>query len=161
MPDRTPLDAPPLTLPSPPSTGERVLSVVTTAYNTAPYLRAAIESILNQTFRDFEYILVDDGSTDGSLPILREFERRDSRVRVISRGNTGIVRAANDGIAVARGKYLARMDSDDLSMPTRFEKQIAYLDAHSECVLVGSRVMIMDPYGSPVAESGHSLTHEQ
>src|SRR3954469_11153451 len=117
MPDRTPLDAPPLTLPSPPSTGERVLSVVTTAYNTAPYLRAAVESVLNQTFRNFEYILVDDGSTDGSLAILREFESRDDRVRIISRPNTGIVKAANEGIALARGRYLARMDSDDLSMP--------------------------------------------
>src|SRR3954462_550758 len=113
-----------------PPTPPPLLSVVTTVFNTAPYLRAAVESILAQTFRDFEYILVDDGSSDGSLASLREFERRDPRVRVISRGNTGIVRAANDGIALARGRYLARMDGDDLSIPTRFEKQVAHLDAN-------------------------------
>ena len=73
----------------------------------------------------------------------------------------GIVRAANDGIALARGRYVARMDSDDLATPERFAKQIAYLDQHPDCVLVGSRVQIMDPYCSPVSVSGQPLTHEE
>ena len=165
MSNPAPSDVPPLTLPYLPSTGETLrvpaLSVVTTVYNTERYVAAAVDSVLRQTFRDFEYILVDDGSTDGSLSILRDFERRDPRVRVISRPNTGIVKAANEGIALARGKYLARMDSDDLAMPERFEKQIAYLDAHPDCVLLGSRVMVMDPYGSPVAVSGQPLAHDE
>jgi glycosyltransferase involved in cell wall biosynthesis len=132
-----------------------------TVYNTARYLCAAVESILGQTFGDFEFIIIDDGSTDGSTDILRECESKDARIRLVSRPNTGIVRAANDGIALARGEYLARMDSDDVSVPHRFERQVAYLDAHPECVLVGSRITMIDPYGSPFLVSGHKLTHEE
>ena len=78
----------------------------------------------------------------------REFGSRDSRIRFVSRPNTGIVAAANEGIGMARGRYLARMDSDDVCLPQRFETQVRYLDAHPECVLVGSRVTVVDPYGS-------------
>ena len=137
------------------------VSVVMTVYNTERYLAQAVESILAQTYRDFEFIIIDDGSTDGSTAILRESAARDARIRLVSRPNTGIAKAANEGIGLARGKYLARMDSDDCSVPHRFERQVAYLDAHPECVVVGSRVMMMDPYGSPVGETGHGLTHEE
>jgi glycosyltransferase involved in cell wall biosynthesis len=137
------------------------VSVVMTVYNAERYLHETLESILRQTFRDFELIVVNDGSTDRSLEILQEYAKRDGRIRVISRGNTGIVAAANEGIAAARGEYLARTDSDDVSMPQRFEKQVAYLDAHPDCVLVGSRVLETDPNGVPVTESGHALSHEE
>ena len=137
------------------------VSVVMTVYNSQHYLRETLESLLNQTFGDFEFIIVNDGSTDRSLEILKEYAQRDGRIRLISRGNTGIVAAANEGIAAARGEYLARTDSDDVSMPERLEKQVAYLDAHPDCVLVGSRVVETDPYGIPVTESGHALTHEE
>src|SRR5206468_5507996 len=110
---------------------------------------------------DFEFIIVDDGSADRSLDILKEYGRRDGRIRLISRGNTGIVVAANEGIAAARGEYLARMDADDVSLPQRFEKQVAYLDAHPDCVIVGTRVRTTDPYGIPVTQSTHALTHEE
>jgi glycosyltransferase involved in cell wall biosynthesis len=137
------------------------VSVVMTVYNAERYLREAVESILNQTFGDFEFIVVNDGSTDGSRRILEEYARRDGRIRLVSRPNTGIVAAANEGIAAARGEYLARMDADDVSLPRRFEKQVAYLDAHPECVIVGSRVLSTDPHGIPVAPSEHALTHEE
>jgi glycosyltransferase involved in cell wall biosynthesis len=132
-----------------------------TVYNTETYLRQAVDSILAQTFSDFELIVIDDGSSDGSTDILKDYAARDSRVRLTSRPNTGIVRAANEGVAQARGKYLARMDSDDAAVPERFGKQVDYLDAHGECVLLGSRVMVMDPYGSPVSQSAQKLTHEE
>ena len=143
--------------------GERVpnVSVVMTVFNAERYLREAVESILGQTFRDFEFIIVNDGSTDASLDILNEYDQRDDRIRLISRGNTGIVAAANEGIATARGKYLARMDADDVSLPERFARQVEYLDAHPECVIVGSRVMSTDPHGIPVAPSEHALTHDE
>lgn len=141
--------------------GAPTVSVVMTVYNTRPYLTEAVQSILDQTFADFEFIIVDDGSTDGSTEILRDFERRDSRLRVISRPNTGIVKAANEGIALARGKFVARMDSDDISLPHRFEKQVQYLNDHPDCVTVGSRVWLVDPYGVPFAQSEHALTHEE
>ncbi len=140
---------------------EPTVSCVMTVYNTAPYLEAAVESVLAQTFADFEFIIVDDGSTDRSIQILRGFEQRDPRIRLVSRPNTGIVRAANEGIALARGRYLARMDSDDRCVPHRFAAQVRYLDEQPDCVLVGSRVMIMDPYGSPVSETKQKLTHDE
>jgi glycosyltransferase involved in cell wall biosynthesis len=137
------------------------VSVVMTVFNTQRYVGEAIQSVLGQTFGDFEFIIIDDGSTDRSAAIIREFGSRDSRIRFVSRPNTGIVAAANEGIGMARGRYLARMDSDDVCLPQRFETQVRYLDAHPECVLVGSRVTVVDPYGSPVFESGQKLTHEE
>jgi len=137
------------------------VSVVMTVYNSECYLAEAVESVLTQTFSDFELIVIDDGSADGSLPILRQFEKRDRRVRVVSRPNTGIVGAANEGIGLARAEYLARMDSDDVSLPRRFEKQVRYLDAHPECVIVGCRVVETEPHGIPVSTSGHLLSHEE
>ena len=137
------------------------VSVVMTVYNAERYLAEAVESVLTQTFSDFELIVIDDGSTDGSLSVLREFEKRDRRVRVVSRPNTGIVAAANEGIGLARGEYLARMDSDDVSLPRRFEKQVQHLDANPGCVLVGCRVIETEPHGIPVSTSGHLLSHDE
>lgn len=99
---------------------EPLISVLVPVYNCKRYLRLAVVSVLAQTLGDMEVICVDDGSTDGSLEVLRELERQDARVKVISRPNTGIVGALNDALAVARGKYLARMDGDDVSHPDRF-----------------------------------------
>jgi len=137
------------------------VSVVMTVFNTQRYVGEAIQSVLAQTFRDFEFIIIDDGSTDRSPAVIREFASRDPRICFVSRPNTGIVAAANEGIGMARGRYLARMDSDDVCLPGRFETQVKYLDAHPECVLVGSRATVVDPYGSPVFESGQKLAHEE
>lgn len=137
------------------------VSVVIPVYNCSPYLAEALDSVLAQTYRDFEVIAVDDGSKDDSLAILRRYEKADSRVRVISRPNTGISGALNDGLAVARGALIARMDGDDVSLPARFEKQVAFMDANPECVCVGARVLRVDPYGSPLLPSDHKLTHEE
>jgi glycosyltransferase involved in cell wall biosynthesis len=132
-----------------------------TVYNTRRYVAEAVESVLGQTFADFEFVIIDDGSNDGSTAILKQFAARDARIRLVSRPNTGIVAAANEGIGLARGRYLARMDSDDVCLPRRLELQVKYLDEHPECVVVGSRVTVVDPYGSPVFESGQKLTHEE
>src|SRR5688572_12730012 len=131
--------------------GSPTVSCVMTVYNTAPYLREAVESILGQTFTDFEFIIIDDGSTDASPQILSDYAERDARIRLVSRPNTGIVKAANEGIGLSRGKYLARMDSDDVALPHRFATQVKYLDEHPDCVLVGSAAMFIDPYGVPYA----------
>ncbi|HZL37730.1 MAG TPA: glycosyltransferase [Tepidisphaeraceae bacterium] len=126
------------------------VSVVLPVYNAQRYLARALDSVLNQTFADFELIVVDDGSKDGSLSILRRYAREDARIRLLSRANTGIVGALNDGLSMARGEFIARMDGDDLCLPTRFEKQVAYLREHSECVLVGSQVLLIDPADAPI-----------
>ena len=93
------------------------ISVVMSAYNAADYLRESIDSIVSQTFGDWEFIIIDDGSTDDTLSILREYESRDKRFRIISRPNTGLTKALNEGVAAARGEFIARMDADDIAMP--------------------------------------------
>ena len=111
------------------------ISVIMPVYNTAAYLKSAIDSILAQTFDDFELIIVDDGSTDRSVDIIESFD--DKRIIKLFQKNAGYPSALNAALQVARGKYVARMDSDDLSQPTRLEKQFAFLQAHRAFAFVG------------------------
>ena len=136
-----------------------LVSVVLPVYNAARYLRLAVNSILTQTWRDFELIAVDDGSTDSSKAILESFAAQDPRVIVISRPNTGIVGALNDGIARARGEFIARMDGDDEAAPTRLAAQVARLRAEPRLVALGSAVTFMDAAGHPVKNFARPLEH--
>jgi glycosyltransferase involved in cell wall biosynthesis len=120
------------------------VSVVTTVYNGEPYVDRAIPGILGQTFTDFEWILVDDGSQDRTPEILQELARRDARVRVFSPGRLGITAAANYGVSQARGEYVARQDFDDRSYPHRLQLQVAVLDAHPEIGVVGGYYLLVD-----------------
>jgi len=120
------------------------VSVVTTVYNGEPYVDRAIPGILNQTFTDFEWVLVNDGSQDKTEEILRDLERRDSRVRVFSPGRLGITGAANFGVNQARGEYVARQDFDDRSYPERLKLQVEYLDAHADVGVVGGSFVQID-----------------
>jgi glycosyltransferase involved in cell wall biosynthesis len=126
------------------------VSVLMPVYNVERYVAEATESILSQTYEDFEFIVVDDGSTDASLDILQNYTRQDKRIRLTSRPNTGLVGALNDGLTAARGQFLARMDADDVSLPERLEKQVEYLEQHPKVVGVGCRVMFTDPEGLPL-----------
>jgi len=128
------------------------VSVLLPVYNASRYVGGAVESILRQTHREFEFLILDDGSRDDSLAQLRRFEQQDSRVHVISRPNTGIVGALNELVALAKGEWLFRMDADDVARPERFERQLAYLDANPDCVALGTRALFMDPDGSPLVE---------
>ena len=128
---------------------ESMISVLLPVYNAEKFLRKALDSILFQTHSDFEIIAVDDGSVDRSLKILTEYSH-DSRIRIISRSNTGIVGALNDAIGMARGQFFARMDADDIAVPTRLERQIGFLKDRPDCVAVGSSVLIMDEQGSDI-----------
>jgi glycosyltransferase involved in cell wall biosynthesis len=120
------------------------VSVVSTVYNGERYFDRAIPGILEQTFQDFEFILVDDGSTDRSLPRLRELEQRDPRVRVFAPGRLGAAAAYNFGVAQARGQYVARQDFDDRSYPNRLGLQVALLDAHPNIGMVGGYYVLVD-----------------
>ncbi|MEI8234922.1 MAG: glycosyltransferase [Verrucomicrobiota bacterium] len=126
------------------------ISVVMPVYNAASYLARAVESILTQTFPDFELLAVDDGSTDRSLSILQHYAQLDSRIVLISRPNTGIVGALNDGLAAAHGAYVARMDGDDVASPGRFEQQLAFLEDEPDCVALGTAILFTDPEGRPL-----------
>lgn len=120
------------------------VSVVSTVYNGEPYFDRAIPGILSQIFADFEFVVVDDGSTDRSLEKLRDLAGRDSRVRVFSPGRLGAAAAYNYGVAQARGEYVARQDFDDRSYPDRLRLQVAFLDAHPEVGVVGSYYVLVD-----------------
>lgn len=105
-----------------------VVTVLMPVYNAAPFLREAIDSILSQTFRDFELLIINDGSTDQSREIILSYS--DSRIRLLDNpGNIGLIATLNRGIREARGKYIARMDADDVSLPTRLEKQAGTMKA--------------------------------
>jgi glycosyltransferase involved in cell wall biosynthesis len=135
------------------------ISVVMSVHNGEKYLREAMESILNQTFRDFEFIIIDDGSTDGSKQILEEYAVKDSRIRLVSRENCGLTKSLNEGIALARGEFIARMDADDVSLPERFEKQVQFLKEKPEFVAVGTGVMMTDCDLRPLQQRGQPKGH--
>ena len=112
-----------------------MFSVVMAAYNAAKYLGASIDSVLNQTFSSFELLIIDDGSTDNTLEIARQYEARDERVRVIAKPkNSGISDTTNVGLREARYDWVAILDSDDIATPDRLEKQAAAIAAHPEVI---------------------------
>lgn len=119
------------------------VSVILPVHNGMPYLRQAVESILEQTFGDFELIIVDDASTDDTTRYLDGL--LDARVRVIhNEQNLGVARSLNKAISTARGAYIARQDADDVSLPERLEAQVDYLDCHPEIAVLGSRATFID-----------------
>jgi glycosyltransferase EpsE len=120
------------------------VSVVTTVYNGEPYFDRAIPAILGQTFDDFEFVLVDDGSTDRTLERLREVAGTDSRLRVFAPGRLGPAKAANFAVAQARGQYIARQDFDDRSYPNRLALQVALLDGQPRVGIVGGSFLQVD-----------------
>lgn len=118
-------------------------------FNTEKFVGEAIESILNQTFEDFELIIIDDASTDTSLSIIRAYEKQDSRIKVIvNESNFGISKSRNKGLAVARGEFIANMDSDDINLKDRFEKQINHFADNPETLVLGGRHLLIDSEGN-------------
>lgn len=129
-------------------------------YNGEKYLKEAIESILDQTFRDFEFIIVNDGSTDGTSDILAHYQQIDNRIRVYDQENRGLVTSLNRGCQLAKGEYIARMDADDISLPERFAKQVEFLNAHSEVGVLGTQMEQIDEKGKPFNAFHAPLDHE-
>ncbi len=120
------------------------VTVILSVFNCQRWVKSAVRSILTQTFTDFELICVNDGSTDGSLQILEQLAKEDARVRIITQPNGGVAVAGNSGLQHARGKYIARLDSDDIALPDRLQKQVAFMDAHPEVVLLGTAYELID-----------------
>lgn len=107
-----------------------LVSVVLPCFNAQDYVAEALGSLRNQTYENIEIIAIDDGSTDGTLYFLSEAAKQDSRIRIVSRENRGLVASLNEGVYLARGRFLARMDADDISYPSRIARQVECLNAH-------------------------------
>jgi glycosyltransferase involved in cell wall biosynthesis len=142
--------------------GNPKLSVLMPVYNGEKYLVEAADSILAQTEPDFEFIVLDDGSSDDTPWILDRFQRADTRVRIVQDGvNLGVAARLNQGLSLARADLIARMDADDVSLPHRFATQLAHLEANPDVILLGARVIVIDPDGDELCEMGSALTHAE
>lgn len=118
------------------------ITVLMPVYNCELYINEAIDSILNQTFDDFEFLIIDDASTDSTISIIKAYD--DPRIQLIEKPkNSGYTNSLNYGLSIARGEYIARMDGDDISLPERFEKQVAFLDANPDVVLCGTALKVI------------------
>lgn len=122
------------------------VTVLMSVYNSERYLREAINSILNQTFKNFEFLIVNDGSTDETLGILQSYN--DSRIKIHNnKKNIGLVKSLNKGLKMAKGEYIARQDADDISVSERLEKELTFLIAHPDYATVGSFIKVIDENG--------------
>ena len=134
-----------------------LISVILPVYNVSPYIKEAIDSILNQTFSDFELIIIDDCSTDATLDIVHQYN--DDRIKIITKEkNKGLIDSLNFGISIAKGKYLARMDGDDISLPERFAKQVDFLEKNSNIIMCGTAYKT---FGAIEKEIRHPSNHEK
>lgn len=137
------------------------LSVVMPVYNGEKYLREAVESVLNQSFSDFEFIIINDGSTDDSSRILHEYQRADQRIRLIERENKGLIYSLNEGIRESSSELIARMDADDICYPDRFKLQIDFMTQAPETVVLGTLVELIDTDGYLICEFTKKTEHEE
>lgn len=131
------------------------VTVVMSVYNDASFVAEAMRSVLAQTFTGFELIVIDDGSTDESASIVRSFS--DPRVRLLAQPNAGLAVSLNRGIAEARGEYIARQDSDDVSEPDRLRRQVELLDARPDVVLAGTNATVLEETGERVTATSLPL----
>lgn len=135
------------------------VSVVMAVYNGMPYLPQAVESILNQTLTDLEFIILNDCSTDATLSVLQSYT--DSRIRLIHQEkNCGQTTTLNHGLSLATGTYIARQDADDISKPTRLAEQVAFLEANPDYLMVGTAAELMDSKGHVTGQSIHPTDYE-
>lgn len=126
------------------------ISVLMAVHNGGPYLKDCLDSVLSQEFRDFEFVVVDDASTDGTGALLSEASLRDDRLKTLRNGsNLGLTRSLNRGLAEARADYIARIDADDLCRPDRLEVQLAAMERDPDLVILGSGYRIIDGRGTP------------
>ena len=124
------------------------ITVLMSVYNGQQYLRQCIESILSQTNGDFEFLIIDDGSTDNTPSILASYQ--DARMKIIRQENCGLTKSLNRGLSLAQGNFVARIDADDIAMPDRFERQLSFLQSNPNVAVVGSNAILIDENGNRI-----------
>src|SRR3989338_10709157 len=133
------------------------ISVIMSVYNGMPYLPEAVKSILNQTYKNFEFIIIDDASTDQSTKYLRFL--KDKRIKLIKNSkNLGLAASLNKALKFAKGEYIARMDADDISLPKRFEKQVKFFKKHPSVDICGTWVNLIDDVGKIIGEKKYPIS---
>ncbi len=136
------------------------VTVLMPAYNAGPYIQEAIESILNQTYADFEFLIINDGSKDDTLSVIKRYD--DPRIVLIDQPNKGLIASLNEGILKSKGVLIARMDADDVCRPQRLQLQVDFLRDHPQYIMVGGEADVMDKDGNYLMHldtAGHS--HEE
>jgi len=132
---------------------QQLISVIMPVYNAGDFLRSAIESILNQTYKNLELIIVNDASTDNTSKIVSDYKKKDKRIISIkNEERLGVSRSASEGILKSKGNYIARMDADDISLPDRLEKQVSFLQKNPKVVAIGGQCELIDSYGARIGE---------
>jgi glycosyltransferase involved in cell wall biosynthesis len=138
------------------------VSIVMAAFNEERDIGRALDSILAQTFVDWELIVVDDGSTDATAAIVQRYVEKDSRIRLVSNGtNLQLSASLNKGIGMARADLIARADADDINLPERLAKQYRYMESHPETDVLGTGAYLLDATGSRVSSFSYPLTHTE
>ena len=122
-------------------------------YNGEKFLKDAIEGVLNQTYKDFEFLILDDGSTDNSSKIAESFS--DPRIKIVKLNHGGIVKALNEGLKIMSGEYIVRVDADDISLPERFEKLLDYMEKNQDVAVCGSRAISINEKGEYIGEMNY------
>lgn len=134
------------------------VTVLMPVYNGEKYLKEAIDSILSQTFKDFEFLIINDGSIDNTQKIIEKYD--DNRIRLINQKNKGLSEALNIGISLSKGEFIARMDADDISEKNRLSEQVAFMNSHKDVGICGSNVELIDDSGRKVGHMMYPIEHE-
>ena len=138
------------------------VSIVMAVYNGGPFLAQSVQSVLDQTYRDFEFVIIDDGSIDNTWAVLSTFAKGEPRIVLIrNQPNIGVVRSLNIGLNQSKGEVIVRQDADDISHPDRIQKQLAFLDSHPEYGLVGAVPKPVGLDGSPLDLAGWDATDNE
>lgn len=136
------------------------VSVLVPVYNASRYVSACLHSILEQTWTDFELLVMNDGSTDDSQDVIVRAAGNDPRVKIFASANQGLARTLNEMLGMAKGEFIARLDADDESLAERLEKQVRFMDSNPDCVVVGGGVINVDEDGDPLSVELYPARHE-
>ncbi len=138
------------------------ISVVMATHNGEQFIKEAVNSILTQTYSDFEFLIVDDGSTDSTPTILNEYQAKDQRIKIVTNPHcVGLTKSLNIAIRQAKGEYIARMDDDDISLPNRIEKQINFITKNPEIVLLGAWAFLINENGQTIGKKNLAVQSQQ
>lgn len=135
------------------------ISVLTCCYNAEDFIRDSIESILHQSYKNFEYVLIDDGSLDNTLSIINKYALEDRRILVVQKKNTGLTDSLNVGLRQARGKWIARLDADDIALPDRLHDQLNFVEANNDVSLLGGGCVEIDQAGMEIKKHSYPSNH--